>query len=931
MRIGQQLILGLALHGLACTESKPERQPEQAPATAPTTKRAELRPPEVRFTGCTEASVRTRVCELPTAGAELRVWVRGTTAPLVTLTSGAKAVPMRPHAGGFLGVVEARPVDGGLTIALDGAAPWAITFDDLGEAVRVSALAEPLGGDHDDPLAVYAEVRRDVDAALGELEGYERRTAQRLLLKLQLALGDKDALLTTGTAVFEEAIRLDHVGAAVQVVDMVGDVYLERSDEATLQWLVDVASLHVADALDDERRAELHYYRGLLAHGRGDFRAALAEFELAHLDSVRLELPNLEALSASFRLAILGILGRRSEQSALVQTLVEASAGSVPGAACMRARAQSNAAWGVLMATAPGTASPQAARLLEAAMAGFGEGGGCDVREHPGEQGARDDAAITHAVEALWRDDPDEAARRIATIDPEAVAPAQRPWVRYLSAAVAAARDDPKTARAQLELATAAADEGNGLDPLLAWRMAVLRGDVERKAGNLEAAALALTEAESEVDAALRQVGLSQGREGLAAGLGRSAALAVETRLALDDTAGAVTVARRARSRDFRPIGRTGRVAALAPDDRQRWQTLLGTYRKLSESMGQELATAWKLPADERARVAERHEQQRAQMRATLDEAYALVRSAEETPDFRSPDPGEVWLLYTPVTTGWVGFAITDVTTAVASFTAAQVEAATHGDGQLLEPFADSLRASERVVALPTHALMSVAFGDLAFGEGKLRDEVVVVYGVDLPERTDSATARRRALVVGDPATRGGLGRLPGAAAEARSVADRLRRHGWQVTLRTGEDAAHEAVSADLAKVDLFHYAGHGVAGEGAWDFTLPLVGEATFGVGDVLALRRAPRFVVLTGCETGRVDATLGGGGIHVAAAFLLAGSQFVVAASEPVDDEIAATFGAALYERSGAAITVDDLVRAEQAVRAKGGKGTLFRAWVP
>ena len=83
------------------------------------------------------------------------------------------------------------------------------------------------------------------------------------------------------------------------------------------------------------------------------------------------------------------------------------------------------------------------------------------------------------------------------------------------------------------------------------------------------------------------------------------------------------------------------------------------------------------------------------------------------------------------------------------------------------------------------------------------------------------ATARNRALVVGDP-TRD----LAAAGREADIVGKALG--GWQVARLDGPAATRDALLAALPAVDLFHYAGHAeLAGPGGAASALVLTGGA--------------------------------------------------------------------------------------------------------
>ncbi|KYF91717.1 hypothetical protein BE20_13915 [Sorangium cellulosum] len=135
---------------------------------------------------------------------------------------------------------------------------------------------------------------------------------------------------------------------------------------------------------------------------------------------------------------------------------------------------------------------------------------------------------------------------------------------------------------------------------------------------------------------------------------------------------------------------------------------------------------------------------------------------------------------------------------------------------------------------------------------------------------------------------------LPAARREADAVAAALEGQGRAVERLSGGVATHAAVASALEQpgIALFHYAGHGFfGGIDGWDSGLPLAGGGQLAVSDILALRRAPAQVVLSGCDTARTGAAPGarGLGLGLAQAFLVAGAGSVIAATRPVDDALA------------------------------------------
>jgi CHAT domain-containing protein len=150
------------------------------------------------------------------------------------------------------------------------------------------------------------------------------------------------------------------------------------------------------------------------------------------------------------------------------------------------------------------------------------------------------------------------------------------------------------------------------------------------------------------------------------------------------------------------------------------------------------------------------------------------------------------------------------------------------------------------------------------------------------------------ALLVSDP-----QGNLAAARQERTTVATAVRAwgSGWTLHLLDGPDAGAGKVRRALPDAALFHYAGHGTfAGVAGWDSALKLA-ESSLTLGDLLALRHAPAWVVLSACDAAHSSDQAPGEGIGIAQAFLLAGSQEVIAATRPVPDRTARDLVGEMY----------------------------------
>jgi CHAT domain-containing protein len=257
----------------------------------------------------------------------------------------------------------------------------------------------------------------------------------------------------------------------------------------------------------------------------------------------------------------------------------------------------------------------------------------------------------------------------------------------------------------------------------------------------------------------------------------------------------------------------------------------------------------------------------------------------------------------------------------------------------LLAPFRKPIEQAGRVRVLPYGYLRDIDFNALPFGDELLLARHLVVYSLDLPVRPSSLSSAPggppMALLVSNPQSDQGY--LPAAQEEANEVAKAISAwgSGWALKRLDGPDATSSAVSGALPGADLFHFAGHGnFAGFAGWDSALPLADRSRLTLGDVLTLRRVPRWVVLSACDAGRSSQEAPGEGIGLAHAFLLAGAQAVIAATRTVDDETARSLLSELYRgwQPGTDLALQ-LQRAELACLRKDPKAdcTSFRLLEP
>lgn len=351
------------------------------------------------------------------------------------------------------------------------------------------------------------------------------------------------------------------------------------------------------------------------------------------------------------------------------------------------------------------------------------------------------------------------------------------------------------------------------------------------------------------------------------------------------------------------------------------WQRAAAEYAAVSNTVLARLATA--APDDESAAgfaALDDVDRRLAEAEHALDQRHPgiLLRRAAPLPPPSIPDlqarlpGGAVCLEYLTVGDDLLGWAVTrdavvpsrqavryrDLSVMVRSFHAG-CSSGRAPDEQLsallLAPFADLLRSHERVVVVPFGALNLVPFHALSFDGAPLGMSHVVSYALSLAAAVggaglDGVVETSHPLVVGDPAfdtaARPHLKQLPGSRLEAETVAALL---GVPDPL-IGDAATEPAVTARLEDCTLMHISSHGHLNElSPFSSSLVMAGVDELTVAELVGLRFATSLAVLTGCDTGRGNATLGGDVVGLTRSLLRGGVRQVVVSLWPVDDWVA------------------------------------------
>jgi len=250
----------------------------------------------------------------------------------------------------------------------------------------------------------------------------------------------------------------------------------------------------------------------------------------------------------------------------------------------------------------------------------------------------------------------------------------------------------------------------------------------------------------------------------------------------------------------------------------------------------------------------------------------------------------------------------------------------------LLSPAAEFLRAGDRVLVSPFGALNLIPFHALPFDGAPLGVTHVVSY---LPHVGMLASPGRplddranidRALIVGNPEfdqmARPELRRLDGASLEARVAGLLLGIDQDDVLI--GRAAREDTVRGKLADRDLLMFATHGLLDASSpFASSLVLAGTDELTVAELVGMHVGSRLAVLSACDTGRGDATLGGDVIGLTRSLLRAGVRQAVVSLWPVDDEIApVTMCRFLAEVKGGAPVASALAAAQRFVYRLGAE---------
>lgn len=867
---------GCAVAAAALLLASCSREEPPAPAPAPTLPRMELG-------GCA-AIGRGPVCEISDDARTVRLWFEST-GLTVSAQLGSNDVPVAA-VGALDGTRISAEIPADLLALLDAEdVPLQLTVTGATGSARHTI---PLRRYVDAPALVRARALRregklvEAAAVLREEPAPSAAVAARaksLAARLALASGEGDA----ARRAFAEAIAEHHAAgrASDEALDGFALAYSlrERRDFRGARAALDGAAAALSDW--DEGRAHAAYYAALLDRDRGDPSGALAALADAEERATRLGMGPLLHDVRDVRARLLQALGRSEEARRTFRVMdAERPSGLSP---CRLGELANNLAWTELLRAEGGEPfEPAALSSLDEAADVYRTR--CPRADH------LQSVLVNRALASLFAGRPEEAERRAR----EARAAAPEPtldvmlWLLDVEARAALAGNRLDEAAARYEEMRARADLAS-VDEAV-WRATVGLGDVRLARADGAGAVVKYRDAERLLDAEARGVPLAEGRAAFLSGRARGAEKLALGWLSQGDAPQALRGVRAARSRALAAAARQGRIDALSGSRRALWDDAVGRYRRERDALERLAAADWKLPKDRLAAAKRERASLTDQAARALADALTLL---DEGPAAEPPPiaPGDGLLAAIPAGAGQLVVFFAE-STGVAT---ARVSAPNPLDFAdiLLSPFAAELGRVRRLRVLSEGLTVGLDLHALSFRGRPLLATVPVVYAVDLPPSPPRSSSPSGRLVVSDPRED-----LP----EARREVARLRAlsDGWR-TLE-GPEATRAAVQDELARAELFHFAGHGVFGEGAGGASKLLLADGgELRAADVLLALAVPRWVILSGCETARVEShrTLG---LGLATAFVAAGAEVVVATSRPVRDTLAADLAVALHERLAA-----------------------------
>jgi hypothetical protein len=653
----------------------------------------------------------------------------------------------------------------------------------------------------------------------------------------------------------------------------------DQPDLNAAQRSIDVAKAVGADELGIHVHALFHQADLDLLVGRVDESIEL--FDRVLRLAAKLDEPDLVRSAQAMKTIALARLGRFSEADALMAAL-EAELTDADALDPIVLDIRYNLAWTALLRREDDRRAPDPTPTLQRLLETYRARG--DARTVARTQ-------LHLALAAEQSAELDAAARALADVDRSMLAPFELVWLELVGARISIGRGQLEQADAQLARAGTFAELSEDLEAT--WLLTTAQARLARAKGDRQAALAIHERAAVLADQLALSVPGTAGRSMLVTTHGRADAEHVE--LLLERSSGpardadlqrAACVAAGSRARHLRSLWARLRPPLSAADQLD-YQALLSRYEDRRKTIDAALADAWSLSADELARLRERLRGEGEQADALLVRATAVLERqapAWSCANVLPRQPGRAVLTMigdADRRRWWFMLLRADRPTRVLELPAdADADALARA---ALSALADELADIEVLTVIPVGSLVGVDMQRLALAQPGLAGlELRYSLGLGRADEPSDPPPRDAAVIAG-------ADDLAAVTEEAARVSAALRARGWTVSTSwslTGEQPT------------LLHYSGHGHhSGLAGWSSSIEVPELGRVSAAQIVAGQRAPAHVVLGACSAGSTNTEIIDGGMNLAAAFLLAGAELVIAPSGPVDDAAALALAGELY----------------------------------
>lgn len=677
-------------------------------------------------------------------------------------------------------------------------------------------------------------------------------------------------------------------------------------------------------------QAMLANSRGQLEWGSGRFGDALVSLRAASLHAVRANETDIAVAALPMYAVLLAEQGYIHAALRWSQRGLELA--DERGDSCDLAATLRTTGWIQLLLRQQGWSSIDPTLDLEESLAIYGPRGKCPDSSRTG--GAR----LSLALLKLLAGEPAMAHQILGKAKLSRMTPGERVLAIDVGLQAQLALGHPparidRTLR-RLRRAVEDADTTNAQ-----WHMALRSGQALEARGEHEGAIEAYREAETHVDGLAQLAVFGVGRSTVGTFHRESSDRLVTALLAQHKASEALCVVRRTEARRLQ--------AASLPPTLSVWErrelewkidALHRAQFKLDELVDARQAASTPMREEAAAKVA----RQRQVLESMIEEVLRSTARHAVPPqcsDLHEPMPGELLLGLFPNGDRWLFFAHDSQGTQVHPVDLPEFDydlplVRARLSLILLGPVATQLERADRIRVHAVGQAQHIDMDLLPWNGEPLVASKSVAWGVDVaaaawPVVTGAREAR--AVLLADP-----ILSLPDAYAEILHAAGTLADTGVLVEVVEPADARRTKLLDQMVDATLLHFAGHAdhdmlgdpglwppyAGGTPSWPASLLLADDERLGAHEILARPgKVPRKVILSGCSTGALDASAGG--TSLAVAFVMAGTEEVLAATgRPNDAEARAVMQQLYDELAGTPLADWSLVDALAAVKSRRTK---------